>query len=197
MGTQARVTSVDALDAFRASMVIFVTKARQAVDAARDGVRRTRNWLQHEQRVHWEGEIRRRQRQLDQAVQDLYSARLTKLTGAIAIREALVRKAKAAVEEAHQKLRNVKKWNQNFDAAADPLVKKLDGFREFLDQEMPDAITFLHRAREILDAYAERMAPRDKPATAVADAPVASRDGQSTGTEGRANLPHTESEVKS
>ena len=171
MGVQAKVTSVDALDALRASMVIFVTKARQSVDTVRDRVRRTRNWLQSDQRVHWEGEIRRRQRKLDQAVQELYSARLTKMTGAIAIREAEVRKAKAAVEEAHQKLRNVKKWNQNFDAAADPLVKKLDGFRDYLDQEMPDAITFLYRAREILDAYAERSAPAGEPAPAATDAP--------------------------
>ena len=170
MSQQARITSVDALDALRASLVIFVTKAREAVDTSRDRVRRTRNWLQHEQRLHWENEIRKRQRHLDQAVQDLYSARLTKLTGAIAIREAVVRKAKAAVEEAHTKLRNVKKWNQNFDATADPLMKKLDGFRDYLDHEMPDAITFLYRARDILDAYTERNAPVENPAPAAADA---------------------------
>ena len=182
MSTQVRITSTEALDAFRASLIIFVTKAREAVDTSRDRVRRTRNWLQHEQRVHWEGEIRKRQRHLDQVVQELYSARLTKMTGAIAIREAAVRKAKAAVEEAHEKLRKVKKWNQNFDATADPLVKKLDGFREYLDHEMPDAITFLYRAREILDAYAERSTPAgqvvpvEKPAPAAADAKAASAD---------------------
>ena len=173
MGTQARVTSVDALDAFRAALVIFVTKARGSVDTARDRVRRMRNWLQHDQRMHWEGEIRRRQRQLDQAEQELYSARLTKMTGAISIREGVVRKMKAAVEEAHTKLRNVKKWGQNFDSMADPLVKKLDGFRDYLDHEMPDAITFLYRAREILDAYAERHAPVEKPAPADPSAPAA------------------------
>jgi len=171
MGTQARVTSVDALDSFRAGMVVFVTKARQAVDTVRDRVRRTRQWLQHDQRLHWEGEIRRRQRQLDQATQELYSARLTKMTATITLREAVVRKMKAAVEEAHQKLRNVKKWNQNFDSIADPLVKKLDGFRDYLDQEMPDAITFLYRASEILAAYAERSTPADQAASAAADAP--------------------------
>ena len=173
MSQQARVTSVDALDAFRASMIIFVTKARQAVDTVRDRVRRTRNWLQHDQRMHWEGEIRRRQRSLDQAVQELYSARLTKMTATITIREAVVRKAKAAVEEAHQKLRNVKKWNTNFDSLADPLVKKLDGFRDYLDQEMPDAITFLYRASEILAAYAERNTPAEKPAAADASTDTA------------------------
>ena len=179
MSQQARVTSVEALDAFRANMVIFVTKARQAVDSVRDRVRRTRQWLQHDQRMHWEGEIRRRQRSLDQAVQELYSARLTKMTATITIREAVVRKAKAAVEEAHTKLRAVKKWNQNFDSLSDPLVKKLDGFRDYLDQEMPDAITFLYRASEILAAYAERSAPSapaDQPAAAEADAPLSSAD---------------------
>jgi hypothetical protein len=176
MSTQARITSTEALDALRASLVIFVTKAREAVDTSRDRVRRMRNWLQHDQRMHWEGEIRRRQRHLDQCVQDLYSARLTQLTGAIAIRQAAVRKAKTAVEEAHTKLRTVKKWGQNFDATADPLVKKLDGFRDFLDHEMQDAITFLYRTRDILDAYTERNAPVEKAAGPAPEAQPAGAD---------------------
>ncbi len=179
MSTQAKVTSIDALDAFRAALVIFVTKARTAVDNVRDKVKRTRNWLQHDQRMHWEGEIRRRQRKLDQAKQELYSARLTKMTETITMREAVVRKTKAAVDEAELKLRNVKKWNQNFDAAADPLMKKLDGFKEFLDHEMPDAITFLYRASEILTAYADRSMPSGDPAPAApaaGDAPAAATE---------------------
>lgn len=159
MSQQAKVTSIDALDAFRAALVVFVTKARTAVDGVRDRIKRTRNWLQTEKRTFWEGEIRRRQRKLDQAQAELYSARLTKMTETITMRQAVVRKAKAAVDEAEQKLANVKKWNHNFDSAADPLMKKLDGFKEFLDHDMPDAITFLYQAREILDAYAERSQP--------------------------------------
>ena len=170
MGTQAKVTSVDALDSFRASLVVFVTKARQSVDGVRDQVRRTRNRLQTDLRMHWEGEIRRRRRILDQKQQELYSARLSGLTETVTMRQAIVRKAKAAVDEAEEKLRNVKTWNRNFDGFADPLVKKLESFREYLDHEMPDAITFLYRAREILDAYAEKTAPADKPAPAATPA---------------------------
>jgi hypothetical protein len=174
MGTQAKVTSVDALDSFRASLVVFVTKARQSVDGVRDRVRRTRNRLQTDLRMHWEAEIRRRRRILDQKQQELYSARLSGLTETVTMRQAVVRKAKAAVDEAEEKLRNVKKWNQNFDGFADPLMKKLDSFREYLDHEMPDAITFLYRAREILDAYAEKSAPGDKPAAVAPPAePIA------------------------
>ena len=95
--------------------------------------------------------------------------------------EAVVRKAKAAMAEAEQKLRNVKKWAQNFDASADPLMKKLDGFKEFLDHDMPDAITFLYRAREILDAYADRNMPADKPAPeAAATAPLSTNEAGGT-----------------
>jgi len=164
MGTQARVTSVEALDSFRASLVVFVTKARQSVDGVRDRVRRTKNRLQTDLRMHWEGEIRRRRRILDQVQQELYSARLSGLTETVTMRQAVVRKVKATVDEAEEKLRNVKAWNRNFDGFADPLMKKLDSFREYLDHEMPDAITFLYRTREILDAYAEKSTPADKPA---------------------------------
>jgi hypothetical protein len=170
MGTQAKVTSVDALDSFRASLIVFVTKARQSVDGVRDQVRRTRNRLQTDLRMHWEGEIRRRRRILDQKQQELYSARLSGLTETVTMRQAVVRKAKAAVDEAEEKLRNVKAWNRNFDGVADPLLKKLESFREYLDHEMPDAITFLYRVREILDAYAEKAAPADKPAPAATPA---------------------------
>ena len=76
----------------------------------------------------------------------------------------------------------MKKWAQNFDASADPLMKKLDGFKEFLDHDMPDAITFLYRAREILDAYADRNMPADKPA-ATADATAAIPAGETGGAE--------------
>lgn len=170
MGNQAKVTSVDALDSFRASLVVFVTKARQSVDGVRDQVRRTRNRLQTDLRMHWEGEIRRRRRILDQKQQELYSARLSGLTTTVTVRQAVVRKAKAAVDEAEEKLRNVKAWNRNFDGVADPLVKKLESFREYLDHEMPDAITFLYRAREILDAYAEKTSPAAQPPAAAAPA---------------------------
>lgn len=164
MGTQARVTSADALDSFRASLVIFSTKARQSVDSVRDRIHRLRIWLQTDQRMHWQNEIRRGRRALDQAQQELYSARLSGLADTVTVREIAVRKAKATVETAEEKLRNVVKWSRNLDVLADPLMKRLDAFREFIDHEMPEAIALLYRTREILDAYAERAPVGGKPA---------------------------------
>ena len=65
--TQANITSLEALDSFRSSLIVFLTKARRSLDEAGEEVRRTRQWVQHDQRTHWEGEFRRRTKQLEQA----------------------------------------------------------------------------------------------------------------------------------
>ena len=172
MSLQAKVTSVDALDTFRAGLMIFQSKARRALDDASDELRRTRMWLQHEQRTRWEGELKKRSRTLDQAVQELVSAKLSSMRDNITFQQNAVRKAKAAVAEAEEKLRHIKKWNQNFDAMADPMAKRLDGLRQFLDYNLPKGITFLVQAARTLDAYAETHEPKSEPAPAT-DAPPA------------------------
>jgi hypothetical protein len=169
MADQAKVTSLDALENFRASLIVFLTKARRSIDEVRDAVRRTRQWLEHDQKIHWEAQIRVRRRALDQATQELFSARLSEFVDKTPRQQAM-RKAKAALEEAEEKLRNTKKWNQNFDAAADPLTKRLESLRQFLDDDMPKGVNFLDQAQRTLDAYAETsLAEPTEPAPATAE----------------------------
>ncbi len=163
MAEQAKVTSLDALERFRADLIVFITTAHRCVDEASDEVKRTRGWLQGEQRMHWEGQARLRKRVLDQAEADLYSARLSGLKDRTIVQEEAVRKAKRAMAEAEDKLRALKKWNRDFDNNADPLVRRLEGIRYFLDHDLPKALTFLVRAQETLEAYAE--SPPPPPAT--------------------------------
>ena len=155
MSDQAKVTSLDALERFRADLIIFITTAHRCVDEAGDEVRRTRQWLQGEQRTHWEGAARQRKRVLDQAEADLYSARLSGLKDRTIVQEEAVRKAKRAMAEAEDKLRVLKKWNRDFDNNAGPLVKRLEGMRYFLDHDLPKALTFLVQAQKTLESYAE------------------------------------------
>lgn len=165
---QANVTSVDALDAFRSSLIIFQGKARRALDDATDELRRTRMWLQHEQRTRWENELKKRNRTLEQAEQELVSAKLSSLRDNITFQQNAVRKAKAAVAEAEEKLRMIRKWNQNFDAIADPMAKRLEGLRQFLDFNLPKGITYLVHAAQTLEAYAEVHEPKSAPSEAPA-----------------------------
>jgi len=161
MANQARVTSTDALESFRASLIVFLGKARRSIDNVSDDVRRTRQWLQHDQRILWEGELRRRTKALQQAQQELASARLNSKNQETALmaRQAAVNKAQRAVSEAEDKIRKVKTWSQNFDNRADPVVKRLESLRQVLDQDMPKAISYLASAQRTLEAYAETPAP--------------------------------------
>ena len=165
MATQAKVTSTEALEAFRASLVVFLAKARRALDDSNDEVRRTRQWLQHDQRVHWEGELRRRTRQLEQAQQELMSARLgTNQQSAVMARQMAVAKAQRDLAEVEGKLRKLKGWNQNYDSAADPIIKRMDKLRQALD-ELPKAIAYLVNVQKALDAYTDSAGPVTAPAT--------------------------------
>src|SRR5438093_3615998 len=159
MANPAKVTSLDALESFRASLIIFLTKANRCVDEVRDEVRRTRHWLQNDRRLHWEGEVRRWRKILDQAQQELMSARMSGLRETTSAQQAAVLKAKRMVAEAEDKVRSVKLWNRDFDGCADPLTKRLEGIRDFLDHDLPKAITYLVQALRTLEAYAETQSP--------------------------------------
>jgi hypothetical protein len=170
MANQVKVTSIDVLEAFRADLIVFLNKGHQSVDEVGDAIRRMRLCLQNDWRVHWEGELRRRNRVLAQAQQELLSAKLSGLRDSVTMQENAVRKGKAAVAEAEEKLRNVKTWNRDFDHTVGPLVKKLDGLRQVFDHDMPKALSFLVQAQKTLDAYTDIGAPRSAAAPAATPA---------------------------
>jgi archaellum component FlaC len=176
MATHAKVTSVEALEAFRASLIVFLNKAHSAVDQVSDEVRRVRSWLQHDQRTHWEGEVRRRARDLAQAEQEMMSARMTKALDNLSAQQQAVNKARRSLEEAQEKMRRVKLWIRDFDGAVDPLARGLNSLRGYLDHDMPQAIAHLGEVEKIMDSYLEvrrstNPAPVETAASAETPAP--------------------------
>jgi hypothetical protein len=167
----ARITSLDALESFRAALIVFLTTGRRSADEVIEQVRRIRIWLQGEQRLHWEFQIRKRQKLLDSAIQELFSARLSGIAASTTAKEQAVRKAKAAVAEAEQKLRNVKRWSRDYDHLVEPLVKRLEGLRYYLDYELPKGVHFLSEAQKTLEAYATNLPAPAPPAPSTAPPP--------------------------
>lgn len=166
MAQQAHVTSLEALEHLRSSLIVFLGHAHRSVDEVGDEVRRTRGRLQNEWRTHWEGEIRKRRRLLDQAEAELMSAKLSNLRDNISAQQNAVRKAKESLDHAEKKLRAVKRWARDFDNAADPLVKRIDSLRQVLDLDLPKGLAFLLQAQKTLEAYAEsHPAPTAPPPT--------------------------------
>ena len=152
MATQAKITSLEALDALRSRLIVFMTKARRALDDASDEVRRTRQWLQHDQRVRWESEIRALTKKVEQAEQELLSAKLAGHREALHAREAVVRRGRETLAEAQGKLRAVKQWGQRYDSVADPIAKRLDDLRGFLEYDIPKATAYLVGVQKTLES---------------------------------------------
>ena len=159
MADQAKVTSIDVLESFRARMIVFLTKSRRAVDEATDEIRRTRNWLQGDQRVHWEAQVKKRKKILEQAEAELMTARFSEFVDTPSVQQMAVRKARRALEEAEGKLAKVKAWTRDYDAQADPLAKRLESIRFVLDQELPRGVTYLSQAQRTLEGYTEMPFP--------------------------------------
>ena len=154
MSDRAHVTSVEAIEAFRANLLVYATKARPVLEEACDEVSRTRQWLETDRRLHWENQVRRRLKDLEQAQQALFSAGLANLREATSAEKAAVQRARRALADAEAKLKLVKRWNLEFDNRVEPLVKQLDHLRTVLANAMPKAAAFLAQVIKTLDAYA-------------------------------------------
>ena len=79
MPDRAHVTSVDALESFRANLIVYLSKARPTLEEVSADVQRMRGWLESEQRTHWENELRQRSQALEEAQQALFSSKLSTL----------------------------------------------------------------------------------------------------------------------
>ena len=159
MPDRAHVTSVDALESFRSSLVIYLSKARPTLEEVSGDVQRTRGWLEGEKRTYWENEFRRRSRALEEAQAALFSSRISKLREVSAAEQMAVQRAKRALDEADAKLRVVKQWNRVFDNRVGPLVKQMEKLHTVLANDMVKAVAFLTQAISTLDAYAEIAPP--------------------------------------
>lgn len=155
MADRANVTSIEILEVFRTSLIIYVDKVDAALNEISEEVRRTRQWVETDRRTHWEGELRRRSRALDQAEQELYSASLTAMQDTHARQKMMVARAKRAREEAEEKLKVIKKWSRDFESVVEPRAKKLESLRSFAGHDLAKAIAFLTEALKALEAYAE------------------------------------------
>lgn len=162
MADQVKVSSIDALEAFRADLIQYVEKARVALEDAESEVRRTRTWLDVDRTGYWSAQMKQRVKQLEQAEADLYNATITRPKESHSFYKMAVTKARRRVEEAEEKILVLKKWRQAFDNRATPLLRQLDPMFFMVGQQLPKGIHSLGESIKALQAYAEK-GPATKP----------------------------------
>jgi len=159
MAERAQVTSFEAVESFRADLIVFLSRARAVLEEASDDVLRTRLWVQNDQRRLWEGETRVRGRKLEEARAELFNAQLSQFQESTALQMMAVQRAERAAREAEAKMAVLKKWNRELENRTDPLVKQVTQLHGFLTIDMGRAVAYLVQVVKALEAYADVASP--------------------------------------
>jgi hypothetical protein len=155
MAGQAKITSVEAIELFRAALIVFTSQARPALEEISSEMTRTRLWLENDQRRFWENERRIRSKKLEQAQQELFTSRLSDFQETTSLLQMTVNRAQRAVRDAEEKLARLKKWDRELDNRSAPLLKEVEQLHSFLTAEMPKAVAYLSQVVRSLDAYTD------------------------------------------
>ncbi len=164
MADQAHIGSIDDIARFRAHLVTFVTGARVAVEECASDVSRQQSWLDLDRRKHWEGEVWRRQRKLEEARQSLFQESISSQRGPSSWHQMQVHRAEHALEDARDKLKLVRSWSRSFENRTLPMVKQVEQLHTVLTVDMARALNFLNQTVASLDAYASRQPAATRPA---------------------------------
>jgi len=141
MAGQAQITSVEALEAFRADLIVYLSQMQPVIDEVASEMMRMKFWLQNEQRQVLESQGRRLQRRLEEAQAELFNARLSTLQESTILQTMAVQKNQRALQETERKLGLLKKWDRELENLAGPLLKPVDQLRGILATDMAKAGT--------------------------------------------------------
>lgn len=181
MAQQAQITSVEAIESFRAMLVVYLSQMRSVLEEISRETVQTRLWLENDQRRFWEQELRRHQRRLEEARQELFNATLSKLQEASALHHAAVQRAQRGVHEAEAKLAILKKWDRELENQTAPLTKQVEQLHGFLIMDMGRAVAYLDQILNALAAY--RSVAPSRIAASVASAGDATTANEPEGVE--------------
>ncbi len=182
MSEGAKVTSLEAIENFRARLLVYRDKAARVLDETSDDVVRARVWLESDRPTFWQSQIRGCTRDLEQAQQELFSAQLSGLRDASFAQQSAVQKARQAIRAAEDKLKLVKQWQRQFEQRVVAPARQVEKLRHLLGHDLGLAVAWLNEMTKTLTAYAE-LSPGGttsaKPAPPVTD-PATGRPGAST-----------------
>jgi hypothetical protein len=155
MPDRAKVSSLEAIEDFRAKLIVYRDRARRVLDEVNHDVTRCRVRVENELPTHWQNQIRSRTRKLEQAQQELFSAELSGLRDSSFVQKDAVQKARRSVRDAEDKLKITGNWARQFDHRVETPARQVEQLRQFLDHDLAAAVLFLNELIKTLAAYTE------------------------------------------
>jgi len=168
MSDTARIHSIDAVRAFKTSLVKFAETANVALSSAEGELRRMMVWLESEQLMHWQTQIRKRQEALTRAKDAVRQKMLfpdsTGRTPTPVEEWKQQRLCQQRLEEAEQKLVNTKRAIRLLEKEMQVYKGSVQRFATMVQTDIPRASERLDRAFGHLETYVSMAAPSVGPA---------------------------------
>lgn len=150
----AKVSSVEALEGLRSSLVLYLTRSQAVLEDVAQEIVRARVWLETDRQVHWKRQVRRLSATVAQAEQELTTARLAGDAGAILERKQALAKARDTLRQAEEGLERVRRWLRRYPTDVEARGALPRRLQQVLSTDTGRAVSFLERATVILQDYA-------------------------------------------
>jgi hypothetical protein len=128
--------------------------------------------VQNDWRAACEGDIRRRQRELEQRQQELFSARISIMEDPQYVQQDAVRKVRQALRDAEMKLQLIKQWDRAYDQRVETPARQVEKLRHVVSKDLGMAVASLAETIKTLSEYAEMSFAPPTQKTPETDAPA-------------------------
>ena len=146
---------------FRVALSNFGCAASQAMAAVDVEIRRTLDWLKHDQVKFWQQEVRRREDAVGEARQDLSRCLISTSAGGTQAsctdQKVALEKAKKRLDQAREKVEVVKRWGQVVEQEVGDYRGPAQQLAMLIDGDLPRAMALLARKIQALEEYANLM----------------------------------------
>ncbi len=170
MGERAWVESVEALKKFRAALCKFAENVDVGLGEAEAEIQRTSFWLTQEQHNHWKRAVTHRTQLYTQARSALNRKKDQRT--ALGARYSYVDEEKALaaaarqLEQAQQKLANVRRWSHTLNDEAATYRATAQGLSQAVMVDIPGALAQLDSMVAALESYTTSTTPGTQRSTA-------------------------------
>jgi hypothetical protein len=184
MGESARVESIEALEIFKRALWKFQEAANVALGDAEAESHHVMRWLENEQRSYWQDQIRKRQELVARASEAVRQKKLFKdstgKTPSAIEEEKALQLAKRRLEEAEQKLMNVRRYTPLLQKEIQTYKGSVQRFATSVQADLPAAA---HQLTALLIKLEEYVAIKPEDATSAAPPTESSDQVQSVAPE--------------
>ncbi len=157
MGPSAKVTSIDAIQAFAAALERFQEEVSNALEELGLQVRRAKEWVQDDRKRYWDRQVRRGWEKVTEAKVQLEGAktfrRIADYRPSCIDEKKAHEAAKRRLRLAEEKVEAVRHWSRAVEHAVSEYRGETGPLAAWLEVDAPQAVATLRRLTDALDTY--------------------------------------------